>query len=173
MFRSIANVFFSLVCIVTVFVLVWQLASSYFFKNAIPQNLEITHILLQETHPSLRESCGGVVFKISQATVDRIQEEGISFLNTDKVGRGYHFDRETTKSLYYTYEDWAETPAPHSWTSEGIPASFGCMLKDTDKKYSKVIFNALRNPGSFFTTKDEGQILLIPSEKLLVYGFNG
>jgi hypothetical protein len=115
------------------------------------------------------EACGGALFYLAHATRDAIEKQGIAYFADALQGRGY--PEGSRRAFYYHYETWKETPVPHDWVSEGMWVGLHCM--DLQKDLARQIVDAAKVPGSYFTTKDEGQLLVIPSLGLVVFTYFG
>ncbi len=97
--------------------------------------------------PIRAESCGGVIFKLSAATISSLKEQGL-------------------------LSEWQETPVPTGWLGDGILAmELHCM--DIGHSTRRAIGEAVQAPGSYFTTKDEGQLLILPDLGWAVYVYHG
>lgn len=120
--------------------------------------------------PIRAESCGGVIFKLSAATISSLKEQGLLFLASARQGRGYPAGDRL--SHYYHYAEWQETPVPTGWLGDGILAmELHCM--DIGHSTRRAIGEAVQAPGSYFTTKDEGQLLILPDLGWAVYVYYG
>lgn len=133
------------------------------YAKAIPEKIGITYPVSTYAETGLREGCGTIVFKLSDSTLAMIRKDGLAFFAGVTDGRGHPGDP------YYRYAEWKRTPLPPSWTSEGswMPCS-GLSHSDHAK-----IVAAAKSEGAYYTTKDEGQLVLIPSLGYIVYSFFG
>ena len=119
--------------------------------------------------PIRHESCGGALFRLSQTTLDAIADQGLAFFDNARQGRGYKQGRDRNWS-YYHYQPWQETPAAPDWTSEGMWIGLHCLqLGDLAIE----IRDAARMPGSYYTTKSEAELLVVPALGLAVFTFFG
>jgi hypothetical protein len=114
------------------------------------------------------EACGGAIFKLTQLNVTAIEHQGLNFFQMARQGRGYpEGDRLHS---FYSYEPWQQTPLPAAWASEGTWLGLACMRLGFG--LTRSITNAAREPGSYFTLKRSGAMLLvIPRLKLAVYTY--
>jgi hypothetical protein len=135
----------------------------YWYAKAIPGKFSITYAVSIYAEGGFSEGCGTIVFKLSDNTVETINKEGLKFFVGATEGRGHPGDRD------YRYAEWKETPLPPSWTSEGswMPCS-GLSHSDHLK-----IVSAAKSGGPYYTTKDEGQLVVIPSLGYIVLSFFG
>lgn len=112
----------------------------------------------------LRESCGVHVFELKQITIDQIEKEGISFLNTAKQARG-------DSNYYYSYGEWLHTPRkdwkrPENW-------SYELMCSNLATELQGIIINSGKSEGSFYSHGQEKTLMVIPKHKLIVLTHNG
>ncbi|AVR98475.1 hypothetical protein [Pseudoduganella armeniaca] len=133
------------------------------YKKAIPEKIGITYPISTSDETGFREGCGTIVFKLSAETLAMIKKDGLKFFAGATQGRG-HPDEP-----YYAYAEWQETPLPPDWTSEGswMPCS------ELSHSEHAAIVSAAKAHGAYYTTKEEGQLVLIPSLGYIVYSFFG
>jgi hypothetical protein len=127
------------------------------FSKVIPDQIGITYPVSTST----KLGCATIVFKVSEDTLAAIKHDGLKFFNMATSGRGYPGDR------YYQYANWKETPLPPSWTSEG--SWMGCSGLSYSENSKIVAAAKLR--GAYYTTKDEGELVLIPSIGYVIFTF--
>lgn len=139
-----------------------------FYLKAIPAPIQIHKILKEREDGFIRESCGGVIFQLSQSTIEKVEKQGLVFLNQDLHGRGYK-DENERKRINYTYNPWTKTPLN---LGEGLSPGLHCLLKD-DKAMAKKVLSAAEREGSFHTVKHEAELLLVPELGLLFYAWDG
>lgn len=138
-------------------------AFQYFqYKAFLPSAIEITLPISIGDETYFREGCGVAVFKLSESTMTKIEAKGIRFFDGVTQARG-HSDN------YYKYEAWKETPVPLEWTREG--SWFMCSVISNDLVHQ--ITEAAKQKKAYYTTKDEGQLILIPSLGFIVFSFYG
>ncbi len=156
----------------------WTFSEAQFYKDALPEVIQTTGILTAGSDASIvefflpirREGCGGVVFGLTSETTEAVETQGLSFLESARQGRAYPVGSK--KAYYYSYEHWQKTPVPPGWLGDGILAlGFHCM--DLRSSESQAIDEAARKPGSYFTTKPEGILLVIPTLGLAVFTYYG
>lgn len=135
----------------------------YWFAKAIPEKIGITYPVSIKDEGGFREGCGTVVFKVSDSTLEAIKKEGLNFFSGATQGRGH------LSEPYYQYAEWKETPVPPSWISEG---SWLLCTSLSDSELSKIV-SAAKEHGAYFTKKDEGELVLIPSLGYVVFSFFG
>jgi hypothetical protein len=140
----------------------------YWYSLVLPTKIQITYPVSIGDESGFREGCGVAVFKVSDKTIESIQKEGLKFFDGATQGRGYTNPRE--RSYYYnSYENWKETPVPYSWVREG--SWFMCSVIRPD--VAREIVKAAKLPGSFYTVKREGELLVIPSLGYVVFSYYG
>ncbi len=153
----------------TIFVIVltpivaYEVFQYHWFSQVIPKQLEITYPISIGEESGFREGCGAAVYKLSDKTIEKIQKNGLKFFEGARQGRGYQFDN------YYTYEAWKVTPVPKGWVSEGSWIPCGTIRESVHRE----IILAAKRPGSFYTTKHEGKLVVIPSLGCVVFSFFG
>lgn len=111
-FMFIAVVWIIGYCIITFY-------ENRFYKNGIPEHIGITHIIKTNSSGFLiREGCGGVIYRITEETAEKINKQGLAFLNQDLHGRGYRDPSERQSYEYYIFPPWQETPYQEPSESE-------------------------------------------------------
>ncbi len=140
----------------------------YWYSLVLPPQIQITYPVSIGDETYFLEGCGVAVFKVSDKTIESIQKEGLKFFDGATQGRGY--TKPSERSYYYhTYKNWKETPVPYSWVSEG--SWFKCSVIRPD--VAREIVKAAKLPGSFYTIKPEGELLVIPSLRYVVFSYYG
>lgn len=135
----------------------------YWFTNILPTQIAVTYPLsMGQASGMIMSGCGVAVFKLSKSTVVDIEKDSLALLNRATQSRGFD-------TPYYTFKQWTETPVPPNWVSEG--AWFMCSVPN--KTLTKEIIKAAKEPGSYYTTKPEGELLVIPSLGYAVISYNG
>lgn len=170
--RKALSILFSLVFVLLGIYFSFQLYSPFFYKKAIPAQIEIDKVLKIKSESGFRDGCGGVIFKISDSTKNEVLKNGLNFLDKDLYGRGYKGQKD---QYYYTYESWVETPVT---IKEGIASGLNCLLQkpnhiEDDSEFAPIVRNAVKQKGSYYTKKEEGELLLIPSVGLLFFAYSG
>ncbi|NEU82092.1 hypothetical protein [Nostoc sp. UIC 10630] len=149
--------------IITIYV-AWSAFEYDWYSGIIPAKIDITYAIHIGGESYFREGCGAAIFRLSNATADAIDREGLDFFNDVIYSR-------KSKERYYTYTSWKETPVPNSWTSEGSWPGLGCSGASS-LLLSKILAAASKK-GSYYSTQDEGKILVIPNQKLVVFTYFG
>jgi hypothetical protein len=149
--------------IITVYA-VWSVFSYYWYSGAIPLKVGITYAIHISGQSGFREGCGAAIFRLSDATADAISRKGIDFFNDVIYSR-------KSKERYYTYKSWKETPVPNSWTSEGAWPGLSCST--VSRPLLSQILLAASNKGSYYSSKDEAWIVVVPNLKLVVFSYFG
>lgn len=132
--------------------------------DLLPAGIEPAGVLLLSAESGGREGCGAAVFRLSKQTRARVQQEGLAFLQMARQARGYD-------EHYYSYGPWQATPVPDSYISEGGWLSLWCA--EAGPSLARRIHAAMQRPGAFYSIKDEGMLLIIPEEGLIVFGYYG
>jgi hypothetical protein len=132
------------------------------FEGAVPAALELTDAVF--IHEELT-SCGVAIFRLSKATIARINSDGKSLLEGATKARVPH---EYPGEWYSTYQNWKPTPVPASWSSEGT-----WIICFYDHEVVRNITAAGKAPGSYYTANDGGRakLILVPSLGLIAYSF--
>lgn len=150
----------------------------YWYSLALPAQIQITYPVSIGEESGFREGCGVAVFKVSCKTIESIQKDGLKFFDGATQSRGYpkpseplsFSDREKLSYYaYHTYETWKETPVPPGSVGEG--SWFMCSVIRPD--VAREIVKAAKLPGSFYTIKPDGQLLVIPTLGYVVFSYNG
>ncbi|MBD2242229.1 hypothetical protein [Nostoc sp. FACHB-888] len=150
--------------IITVYV-VCSVFNYYWYSGFIPAKIEITYAIhIGGVSGIIREGCGAAIFRLSDATADAISRKGLDFFNDALYSR-------KSKERRYTYSSWKETPVPNSWTSEGTWPGLGCSGASRSL-LSQILLPASKK-GSYYSSKDEAWIVVIPSFKLVVFSYFG
>jgi hypothetical protein len=135
----------------------------YWYSKAIPEKIGISYPVSIYSEGVLREGCGTIVFKLSSTTMKMIEKDGLGFFLNATHARGF------PGNSYYHYSEWKQTPVPPSWTSEG---SWMLCSGLSNIEHSKIVA-AAKSQGAYYTTKDEGELVLIPSLGYIVFSFFG
>lgn len=135
----------------------------YWFSQVLPPQIGISYPISINDEFGFLEGCGTAAFKVSDETLETIERDGLRFFSGAIQGRGYPNDP------YYKYEDWKETPVPPSWTNEGSWMLCSGLGSETHAK----IVAAAKQKGAYYTSKHEGQIILVPSLGYIVFTFFG
>ncbi|MCC5604069.1 hypothetical protein [Nostoc favosum] len=149
--------------IITVYV-AWSVFNYYWYSDFIPAKIGITYAIHIGGVSDIREGCGAAIFRLSDATADAISRKGLDFFKDAIYSR-------KSKARRYTYSSWKETPVPNSWTSEGTWPGLGCS--GASHSLLSQILLAASQKGSYYSSKDEAEIVVIPSFKLVVFSYFG
>lgn len=159
--KIIVSIIFSI--ILTVYI-AWSAFNYYWFSNLIPAKIGITYAIHIGGESDLREGCGAAIFRLSDATANAIDSKGLDFFKNAIYSR-------KSKARRYTYSSWKETPVPDSWTSEVSWPGLACS--GASRSLLSQILLAASKKGSYYSSKDEAEILVIPSFKLVVFSYFG
>ncbi len=110
----------------------------------------------------------GAIFQLDDATRNEIDRKGLPFFDDARQGRGH--PPGSHRQSYCKYEPWQETPVPQKWI-RGSWSGLSCM--ELPQELSRAIVEAAKQPGSYFTTKREAELLVIPSLGLIVFTYFG
>jgi len=78
-----------------------------FFKGVLPEKLEISGAI-SIANSILIDTCFFAVYKLSDKTIDRINQEGLTFFTDATKGRDYR--QEDYRKDYYIYNEWRTSP---------------------------------------------------------------
>ena len=109
-----------------------------------------------------------MVHRLTPATLERIREQGLAFFENAREARGINPGQRHR----YRYAAWQETPLPRNYTRNGSWLGLNCMgwaWSDEGRR----AFEAARVPGSYFTTKHEGVLLVVPDLGLVLFTYFG
>ena len=143
-------------------VIAYEVGQYNWYSKAIPDKIGITYPVSTYAEFGIRGGCGTSVFKLSDSTLEMIRKDGLAFFAGVTEARGHGGDP------YYHYAEWRQTPLPPSWTSEG---SWMFCAGLSDGEHVKIVA-AAKSEGAYYTTKAEGQLVLIPSLGHIVYSFH-
>ena len=140
--------------------LIWLVYEDYWFRQTIPESIELDYRVSISGEYHLLSTCGVAVYKLSKKAQTKILENGVKFFNSAKQARGH------THS-YYTYGKWMKTPY---WSRpEDIQYILGCS--SLNKNLFDTIVSAGKNEGAFYSFKTEGFLIVFPKERLVVYAY--
>ena len=157
--RAMLLHFWALLCLYLMF----KLYERSHFIDVLPAAIEPAGAVLISGESGFREGCGVAVFRLSGEARDALKSLGLAALDEARQARGYADD-------YYHYEAWQSTPVLAGEISEGWPP-LACAAADEDLE--RRILLAMQSPGSFYTSKDEALLLVLPAEGLIVFGYFG
>ena len=142
----------------------WSVYEYFWYSSLIPAKIGIAYAINISGQSGFREGCGAAIFRLTNATADATSRKGIDFFNDAIYSR-------RSKDPYYTYRSWKETPVPNTWTSEGTWPGLACSSASSSL-LSQILLAASKK-GSYYSSKDEAEILVIPSLKLVVFSYFG
>lgn len=146
--------------------LAYKLAERSHAIEALPAQLEVDGVVLVGGESGIREGCGVAVLRMAPELRSRLGREGLAALQDARQARG-HADND-----YYRYEAWQPLPTPDE--GRGLsPIFLGLQCADADDELTRQISRASQEEGGYYSEKDEGALLLLPREGLIVYGYFG
>jgi hypothetical protein len=133
----------------------------------IPNSFSIKKSLSISYNMSIRDDyyCGLGVFELSENTINKINGEGLKFLNSNLNPRNDENGR-------HEYPPWTQipNPIPENWGTEG--GIFPSYCTDANKELLNKITAAVKEPGGFYTSGGGyggGYILyVIPKSGILI-----
>ncbi|HFD32918.1 MAG TPA: hypothetical protein ENJ28_09475 [Gammaproteobacteria bacterium] len=135
------------------------------WRDIIPIQFDLGSTLHSNSDlQGIREACGVHVFELKESTLNKIEIDGIKFLNTARQARG-------NKKFYYSYGEWKKTPRkdwerPENWAYE-------LMCTNMPAKLQGIIIDSGRAKGSFYSHGQESVLMIIPDHKIIVLIHNG
>jgi hypothetical protein len=132
---------------------------SYWYLQVLPEQIAVSYPVSINEEAFFMEGCSVAVYKLSGWTLESVQKQGAAFFAGATQARGYPDER------YYTFAEWSETPVPATWTGEG---SWMMCPGMGDALHSQIV-EAAQRKGAFYTTKDEGQLIVIPSLGIVIF----
>ncbi len=141
----------------------FKFAERQYAIAVLPAQIETDGVVLISGESGLREGCGVAVLRMSATLRQRLTSHGLGALEQARQARG-HADE-----AYYSYAAWQPTPVLDS--ASEVSLGLGCA--DADEALMLRINRAQGSPGAFYSRKDEGLLLVIPAEGLIVLGYFG
>ena len=132
---------------------------------SVSRDKSLPAILLEGVMGVRYKSCGGATFSLTRRALAAIDAEGLRFLDQARKSR-----RDTGYRMPLTYAPWRETPLPSEWTDHGPWLGLDCMGWPWTRAR---IFQAAREPGSYYTTTYNAELLVIPRRRLAVFTVRG
>ena len=150
---------------------VWEHHKSAFYTKALPDKIKTYRVNTQGSDAVvlLRKACGGVIFDLTDETLSAIGQQGLSFFQNARQGRGY--PATDRNAYYYSYAEWQDTPVPQGWVGPEGFFSLSLQCMNNPRETDKAISEALKLPGSYFTTKRSGELVVIPSLKMAILAY--
>lgn len=138
------------------------------YKAVLPSKIEVSYPVSIGEEGIFREGCSIAIFRLSDSTLQGIKTKGLDFFENALQARGHNAGERD--DYYYRYEAWRETPIPPNWTSEG--SWFICSNLANQQLLSNIV-DASKKLGAYYTTKQEGELVVVPSLKLVVFSSFG
>lgn len=133
------------------------------FLQALPAQIEPAGLILVDGMSGFREGCGVAVWRLSEATADGLQQQGLGYLQPARQARGY-------AEPYYRYGPWQATPLSAAQSMDGwLP--LGCA--DAPEALQEQIMRGTQGVQGYYSEKREGVLLVLPMERLIVFAYNG
>jgi hypothetical protein len=135
--------------------------------QTLPAALEVKGVEWIAGESGFREGCGVAVFRLSAAARQQLHDHGLAALADARQARGYSDD-------YHRYDAWQPTPAGDEGRSAGSEEGvWALQCGDLPEALEQRISAGLNGPGGYLTHKNEGLLLVLPSEGLVVFAYNG
>lgn len=140
----------------------------YWYAQVLPPEIEIAYPVAAGEESGFREGCSVAVYKLSSSSLRAIQKQGLRFFDRATQARGYAQPSDRNYH-YYSYKPWKDSPIPEGWGGEG--SLFMCSV--ISSSLEREITAAAKQGGAYYTTKDEAQLLVIPSLGYVVFSSYG
>lgn len=148
------------------------------YEKALPKAIGVTAVVragndnswYQKLLPFPHQTCGAVIYRLSHKTIANIHKYGLSFFKTAHQGRGY--PRDNHVGWNYSYADWSETPVPKGWVGDG-PLTTYLKCSGIGVLETREIERDASHYGSYYTTKPDGALIVLPDDGIAVLGFYG
>lgn len=144
----------------------WSLFEWNWYLNILPAGIGTSYPIHIDGQSDFREGCGVAVFRLDRGTTQRIQAEGIEFLNTARHSR-------KRSDAYHAFEEWKPTPHPGDIEDDQSILTYGLMCSNARSSLANKLEKAVRAPGSFYAFGPEKVIVVLPSERLAVLSWYG
>jgi hypothetical protein len=157
-----------ILCLVSFWIFLRTERISY-YKSAIPEKLEVNHVVLEGDNSSLSnfifgEACGGGVFKLSKSTIEAIKSERLDFFKDATQSRGIQ-----SRGGKYIYPAWKKTPVPYTWTSEGAWTGLDCI--NGNNRLIRKITKTSELPGSYYTDLGNHSVVVLPELGFVIFTY--
>lgn len=141
-------------------------------KKVLPKEIEVSKIISTHEKIGLGQGCGIIIYKISQHTIDQINQQGLNFFENSKVARGSESSEK--QSPYYFYQDWRKTPIQENKNNKNFWSGLSCANQQNLNKslFEKIIQEATAG-NSYYTGHYEGQLVVIPSMQIAIFTYSG
>lgn len=160
---GLLGLFQALLTLLLLFYLLFKGLEWEHFRQVLPQRIEPAGLVLIDGISGLREGCGVAVWQLDKGSADGLRREGLAYLHGARQARGYSDD-------YYRYGAWQATPLPEALGTDGwLP--LGCA--DPGTELEARILRAAQGSSGFYSKKSEGVLLVLPEQRLIVFGYNG
>jgi hypothetical protein len=176
-FWSLKRAFVAVAIPIVFLWLMYSACETSWFEGMLPAQIEtyglasvsrdksLPAILIEGAMGVRYKSCGGATFSLTRRTLAAIEADGLGFLDQAHKSR-----RDTGHRMPFAYGPWRATPLPSEWTDLGPWLGLNCMGWPWTRAR---IFEAAREPGSYYTTTYNAELLVIPRLGLAVLTFYG
>ncbi len=138
---------------------------AYWYEGFLPETITTERTVFVGGSSGLLEGCGVAIYQIDQNVLNNIRTNGIVALKQARQSKRH--ERE--------YGNWLETPYIEPTERLANPWLGGMNESCTEIPSELIngIKRALYSPGSFYTTRPESGVIVIPSSGLVVLSHNG
>jgi hypothetical protein len=134
-----------------------------YYTGVLPTKLEISGSILTAGYGGLSEGCFFAVYKLSDKTLNSINQEGLTFFNNATKSRTHNV-KENQFNMYHSYAEWQKTPISYTNKNGSFGSGLECAKQgNLEESLGKKIKLAANSEGSFYTGHREGQLVVIPS----------
>jgi len=166
-YKIIKIVIKSILLLAVMAYLSWWGFEYFWYKGILPEKIGVSFPVSINGQTGFIKGCGAAIFMLKDSTVDSTKKEGIDFFKNATFSR-------SNKDHYHTFQPWMKTPAPNS-NRDGFMPGLGCSKSIIFSiiPIKSWVHEAARKPGNYYTTKPEGEILVIPGRKIVVFTYFG
>jgi hypothetical protein len=154
-----------IVLVVVAIFVAWYFFEDYWFRQIIPENIDLSYRITITSSSGIREGCGTAIYRLSDQTAKSIQEMGLEYFSNSKQSRGY-------ADTYHKYGEWQETPRKDWKRSENWSYELLCGGAIKKSLYKKIVDSGQIH-GSYYSFTPEAVLMVIPSKNLVVFSYNG
>lgn len=145
---------------------IWTAFQWNWYLKIVPEEIGTIYPVYIGSRSDLREGCGVAIFRLDRATTRRINAEGLEFLDNARHSRAW-------KDHYHTFDEWRPTPHPGDVEDDQSILTYQLACSGAWSYLSDPLEHSVRIPGSFYAFGPEKVIVIIPSERVAVLGWNG
>lgn len=132
------------------------------YRGSLPRDVGVLWPIEISGKGNVFGGCGAVIFHLSPGTKASINKEGVTYFRNARQAR-------KSSKFHYRYENWKETPLPRAFLGDGMWPGLACSDADIERK--KAIVASAKMDGSYYSTKSNALLLVIPNRRIVVYSY--